>query len=493
MWVNVFANSRGRATFPFPRAVGVAVLTALLALAVLPFAVTPVDAARYRYSPPKAAMVIDGHTGRVLYEHNADAPRYPASLTKVMTLYILFEFLRDRRLDMDTKLTVSAYAAARPPSKLGLKPGSSIKVRDAIRALVTKSANDVAAVIAENLGGSEKEFAALMTRKARELGMKNTTFRNASGLPNSAQKTTARDLIRLGQRMLSDFPTLSQEFRRRYFKYRGRAYRNHNRLLFSYRGTQGIKTGYVRASGFNVLTSVRRGKKHLIGVVMGGRSARERDAWMRRLLDKSWAKAITLDELKRRQRLRVAELPARNPAFRPSSREMTIRKQMIAASEQPQSPFAEQLKRKLAFAGLHSGGVLAQLTPVEHGGDADDVSDGKGGGGDVRSRAAIVMAGDTPETSAVPEKRERRETLAGPYHLQVGAYETEEDAQRRLRMVSGKAGSILQGHPASAVHVELSGRDIYRARFGGFNKTAARSACTKLRRRRIDCMAVAAN
>lgn len=454
------------------------------ALGMLALAPVSAEAGRSHYSPPKAAMVIDAHTGKVLYQHNADAPRYPASITKVMTLYLLFERLREGQMDMDTRLTVSAYAAAKPPSKLGLKAGSTITVRDAIRALVTKSANDVAAVIAENLAGSETKFAALMTAKARSLGMKNTTFRNASGLPDSDQQTTARDLITLGQRISKDFPKLSKEFQRRYFKYRGRVYRNHNRLLSTYKGVDGFKTGFIRASGFNVLTSARRAKKHLIAVVLGGRSARARDARMRKLLDKAWPKAITLDQLKRRQRLAASALPARNPAFRASRREKLIRDQLIAARQNPSQRSVKKLEQRLAdspFAGQLAQYMLAHRSEDMAQGSTDEPG----------QQVAPALKVETAEQPAEAVKEGRG--LAGPYHLQVGAYTTAEDARRRLEAVSKKAGSILQGFPADTVHVELSGRDIYRARFGGFERSKADSACKLLRKRSIDCLVSAAN
>ena len=203
-------------------------------------------------SAVKAAIIVDMNSGKVLYAQSADVSRAPASLTKIMTLYILFAYLRAGKLTYDTDLKVSAHAASQAPTKLGLKPGSTIKTIDAIRALVTKSANDAAATIAENLGGSEENFARMMTQTARNLGMKNTTFRNASGLPNDEQLTTARDMAILATHVINDYPEYYGHFETRYFAYQGRKYRNHNRLLFGYKGTDGIKTGYTRASGFNL-------------------------------------------------------------------------------------------------------------------------------------------------------------------------------------------------------------------------------------------------
>ncbi len=274
---------------------------ALIVCLVAAMAAVPAEAKKKRkrshYSPPQAAMVVDFYSGKILYAQNIDAKRYPASVTKVMTLYLLFEQMRDGHMTRNTKLKVSAKAAARPPSKLGLKPGSTISVSDAMYALVTKSANDVAAVVAENIAGSEAAFARMMTQKARAIGMSKTTFRNASGLPNSAQVTTARDLITLGRRVLKDFPDEAKIFRTRYFEYKGRKYRNHNRLLFSYAGMDGLKTGFTRASGFNLLASCHRDDKHLLAVVLGGRSSRRRNARMRNSSERVLAKGGRLQRL----------------------------------------------------------------------------------------------------------------------------------------------------------------------------------------------------
>ncbi len=254
--------------------------------------IAPVDEASAS-SSIKAAIIVDANTNQILYSRSADELRAPASLTKIMTLYVLFAYLRAGKLTFDTDLVVTPHAAAQAPTKLGLKPGSTIKVIDAIKGLVTKSANDAAACIGENLGGTEANFARMMTQTAHNLGMKNTTFKNASGLPAEGQLTTARDLAILAIHIMHDYPEYYGFFETRYFTYKGRRYRNHNRLLFGYKGTDGIKTGYTRASGFNLTASVKRGDKHLVGVVLGGRTGAQRDAAMRALLDKHWAKAST--------------------------------------------------------------------------------------------------------------------------------------------------------------------------------------------------------
>ncbi len=236
-----------------------------------------------------SSIVIDHATGAVLFEDKADQPAYPASLTKMMTLYLTFEALRAGRIALNTPLFVSSEAAAQPPSKLGLKPGSTIKVDDAIRALTVKSANDVARVVAENLAGSEPRFAQLMTYRARELGMTRTRFVNASGLPDEEQRSTARDMATLARRLISDFPEYYHYFGLPYFVWRGRTLHNHNRLLATYDGMDGLKTGYTRASGYNLAASAVRNGRRLVAVVLGGATSAERNREMVRLLDEGFA------------------------------------------------------------------------------------------------------------------------------------------------------------------------------------------------------------
>jgi D-alanyl-D-alanine carboxypeptidase len=224
-----------------------------------------------------------------LQSSNADDIRYPASLTKIMTLYLAFDALKKGEIKLTDRFTDSKSAADMPPTKLGLLPGETIKVEDAILGLVTKSANDAAAVVAENLAGSESRFAELMTRKAQQLGMTETRFRNASGLPDEDQVTTARDMATLALAVMRDLPEYYSYFSRESFTFRGRTHRNHNHLLSQYEGTDGIKTGYIRASGFNLVASSKRGDTRLIGVVLGGKTARSRDAAMQKLLDRTFA------------------------------------------------------------------------------------------------------------------------------------------------------------------------------------------------------------
>ena len=248
-------------------------------------------AVQQSYNPAFASIIVDANSGATLTATNADGLRFPASLTKIMTLYLLFERLDAGKISLNTEMPVSSHAASQAPTKLGLRPGQTIRVEDAIKGLVTRSANDAAVVIAEFIGGDEDDFAKMMTRKARALGMTRTVYRNASGLPNDDQVTTARDQATLGRAIQERFPRYYRYFATASFNYRGRNIRNHNHLLGKVEGVDGIKTGYTRASGFNLVTNLRRGNRHLVGVVMGGRSGGSRDAIMRNLLAANLEKA----------------------------------------------------------------------------------------------------------------------------------------------------------------------------------------------------------
>ena len=240
-----------------------------------------------------ASFIINENTKRIYHNANADTRNYPASLTKIMTLYLVFDALKSKKISMSSKFKVSKRATRQPPSKLNLSAGSNITVKNAILALVTKSANDVATVIAENLGKSERNFARLMTRKAKKLGMTRTTFRNASGLTNRGQLSTARDMATLGIAIRKNHPKFFKLFKTKSFIYKGIKYTNHNNLLGSYSGTDGIKTGYTNASGFNLVASVERNGQRIIGVVFGGKKARSRDKHMVTLLNKYFKTSLS--------------------------------------------------------------------------------------------------------------------------------------------------------------------------------------------------------
>ncbi|NYZ11632.1 D-alanyl-D-alanine carboxypeptidase [Azospirillum sp. RWY-5-1] len=267
-----------------PRKVAAALFAGMLTLGAVP-------ALAEKY----AAFVMDARTGEVLHQDNADDIRHPASLTKMMTLYLTFEALDSGKLTLDQRLPVSSFAESMAPTKLGVRVGQTLAVEHAILGLVTKSANDAAVVLAEAIGGTESQFAEMMTRRARQLGMRSTVFRNASGLPNDEQVTTARDFAMLGRALVQDHPKYYPYFSRRSFAYGGRNLPNHNRLMSRYDGMDGIKTGYINASGFNLVGSAVRDGRRLVAVVMGGKSAVARDNRMAALLDDAFSRGRRSD------------------------------------------------------------------------------------------------------------------------------------------------------------------------------------------------------
>lgn len=422
----------------------------------------------------KAAIIVDANNNNVLYSQSADVSRSPASLTKIMTLYVLFAYMRAGRFTPDTQLKVSKHAASQSPTKLYLKPGSTIAVKDAIKGLVTKSANDAAAVIAENVGGTEENFARIMTQTARNLGMKNTTYRNASGLPNSEQMTTARDQAILAMHIMQDYPEYYGVFETKYFDYRGRKYRNHNRLLFDYKGTTGIKTGYTRASGFNLTAAVKRGDKHLVGVVLGGQTSSLRNAAMKSLLDKQWSKASSG---KPGATNFIASLlggpqpprPSRKPVFSLASAAVPV-----ATHTPPAAPAAVQ--------PAVAQPAVAQAAPAAQPAVAQPAA-----------QRPIVQASLAP--SLAPNRLSAPSSSASrmdDYHVQVGSYTSPADAQNRLGMVRQRAPQLLDGHLPFTATFQKDDREWYRARFAGFTKSDARSTCEALKRMSLDCIALAA-
>jgi D-alanyl-D-alanine carboxypeptidase len=420
----------------------------LLALALFPAAtVMPVDnaLAKKRSSVPYIAadIVIDMNSGAILHTKEADMPRHPASLTKMMTLYVLFGYLRAGKIAMESDLAVTPFAASQAPTKLGLKPGTTIKVSDAIKALVTQSANDAAVVVAENLAGTEENFARLMTDTGRRIGMKNTIFCNASGLPNEEQVTTARDMAILAAHLIHDYPDYYSVFETRYFTYNGRKYRNHNKLLFVYKGTDGIKTGYTRASGFNLTASVHRGNKHLIAVVLGGRTASQRDAAMQALLNKNFAAASDT---------------------KPSPAQLTA--SLVGA---PPPPLPAVRKPASTLAPANSGPSSASAE------------------GDVAEPDLPLKASLSPSTGKAKSLQ-----YAGAYHVQVGAFMSEADAENRLGMVQQRAVDLLDGHLPFTTSFMKDDQEWYRARFAGFSKDDAQSTCAALKKRSLDCVVMRA-
>ncbi|CBS85960.1 D-alanyl-D-alanine carboxypeptidase family protein [Azospirillum lipoferum] len=378
-----------------------------------------------------AAIVVDARTGQVLIDQDADAIVHPASLTKMMTLYLAFDALEDGRLSLDQQLPVSSFAESMTPTKLGLRAGQTLKVETAILGLVTKSANDAAVVLAEALGGTESRFAEMMTRKARELGMRRTVYRNASGLPNMEQVTTARDYAMLSRALMRDHAKYYPYFSRRNFVYGGRTLANHNHLMSRYEGMDGIKTGYTVASGFNLAASAVRDGRRLVGVVMGGKSAGSRDNKMAALLDQAFG--------------------------RPSR-------------------------------GRDDGPVMASLDTTR-----SDAVDGEGDDDDepvVKARpvrAAVQMAA----IPAAPARESKAARDAGSHWgVQVGAFSSRAAGNKAVSQAVKQAPFILRAAKASVVEAKTGKDTVYRARLTGLDEKDARKACAVLTKHGHHCVAV---
>ena len=465
---------------------GSVVIGLALALCILAMSqVFATEEAQARY----ASIVIDAETSEVLRSRNADIRRYPASLTKMMTLYLLFEAVDNGKLSLDSKLKVSKRAAGQSPSKLGLRAGSTIRVEDAIKALIVKSANDIAVVVAEALGGTEVEFARKMTRKAKALGMSRTTFRNASGLPNRKQRSTARDMARLAQALQQDFPHRYHYFDDQRFRYRGRVHRSPNRLLGRYRGMDGVKTGYIRASGFNLAASAERDGRRVIAVVFGGKTSRSRNAHMANLLDLGFTRIAENDA--KRGRVRYAGIP-RPPGgsglaapalrFKPA----VI---MVAATEPPElvegaaAPPAEPIEiaedpppapqPSPAPAEVVSGPPSPQAPPVKPGSATPTV---------VES----VAAPEPSPSPALAEKVAAASTGGGAWGIQVGAYESVTAAEIAMRRASVRVPLLTDSTATLAPRTNGRGT-LYRARFLGLYKNDAGRACKALRAAPMPC------
>ncbi|MCR9271338.1 MAG: D-alanyl-D-alanine carboxypeptidase family protein [Henriciella sp.] len=277
------------------------ILKSTLAAAAIFAAGTTPQASAEKY----ASIVIDLERDQVLHARHADAPRYPASLTKAMTLYMLFDAMKAGEVQLYEELKVSHAAAKQPPSSLRLRAGNTITTKDAINALITKSANDVAVVVAERLGGTEQRFATLMTAKARSMGMESTTFKNASGLPNSQQLSTARDMAVLAERLLEDHADYYGYFSNKKFSWGRATYKNHNRLIGKVEGVDGIKTGYTRASGFNLMTSAKRRGRRVVAIMFGGSTARSRDQHVSDLIEAAY-KSFEPADITPEQQLRLS-------------------------------------------------------------------------------------------------------------------------------------------------------------------------------------------
>ncbi|MGH6636508.1 MAG: D-alanyl-D-alanine carboxypeptidase family protein [Gammaproteobacteria bacterium] len=429
-----------------------------------------------------ATVVVDAQSGRVLREVNADERNYPASLTKMMTLYLVFEALEDGRLLLEDRVRVSRHAANMVPTRLGLKTGQRIRVEDAILALVTRSANDAAVVLAEALGETESQFARIMTGKAQWLGMSDTVFRNASGLPDKGQISTARNMATLARALLRDFPQYYRYFSTRAFAYKGRRYHNHNALLSAYPGADGIKTGYTRASGYNLVASATRDGYRLIAVVLGGKGARSRDRQTMHLLDQGFRQLSALSPPT------TDKWAVTDPAKRSSRRyattiavsESQTKALLVGSGDQepldlgPSSPPDQTPRPRLALATENrpfSG--TSQSTAVPDRGEKDHLNS---------AARPTPLTGPATDRHAVP--------VVGPYGVQVGAYydfanarRVALDAARRIPQTLGNARVWVTPSPGAR-------RSIFLARLIGLSRENAERACAELKAVQRPCHTV---
>ena len=432
-----------------------------------------------------AALVVDGETGKVLYARNAAAERHPASLTKMMTLYLLFDALKRGQITLATPLTFSSHAASQRPTKLHVSVGDTIQVDDAIRAIVVRSANDVAAAVAEALGGTESHFAEMMTAKARALGMRDTFFHNASGLPDPMQITTASDMATLARHLAYDYPEYFHYFSARDFTYRGYRYAGHDNLLGRYKGADGIKTGYTGASGFNLVSSVVRDNSHVIGVVMGGRTAQRRDKEMIRLLDATFAKVERNPTLVARAVVPWLKMAQNTVSYAPGG-------------------YAQP-----GFAALP--GARGTVSDADDEDSAESRYDDEGDTSDVVTAPApapprpVVVASYQPQSirPTVPKPALRpqvRESDIGgsPLHslnnhdwtIQIGAFADLTQARAQLATYAEKSMDVLgQAQRIVVPFQSIDGQLLYRARFGPFLEREARQVCARLTERGQTCFA----
>lgn len=485
-------------------------------------------------NPRYAGIVIDANTHEVLYAENADARRYPASLTKMMTLYMLFEALEEQRFTLNSPLSVSATAAAKPATKLWLKAGSTLPVETAIEALVVRSANDVATVVAESMGGTESQFAQMMTTKARDLGMHNTTFRNASGLPDSRQVTTARDMAMLSRRLMLDFPQYYHYFSLQSFTWRGKTVRGHNRLLASYPGADGLKTGFIRASGFNVATSAVRGNRRILSVVMGGYSSASRNKHMANLLDRGFLRASLSDGNGWMANTSISNdqllVPGVEPAVptrqllavntsRPQVNAPTVSAVQQQTYQRTEPSRAEVVSRPSVVASRQR--VSNEITPAVASRNSVKVDSQELTAWSDTPASSVATASANTSTpaparvdeplvvEASPAAREVQTKVApavaqvsepvlsassatmagGQWGVQVGAFSSI-DSARDLAVRAARAAEVAEEQVALP---QVVGASVYRARLMDMGEGQARNACQRLQATGMDCMVVQAS
>jgi D-alanyl-D-alanine carboxypeptidase len=463
-----------------------ALVLSLLALASLGGA--PAEA-----RPVQATILVDIATGEVLQASNADTSTYPASLTKMMTLYLLFEAMQDGRVKLTDTITFSKYAAGMAATNLNVDKGDRISVETAILALVVRSANDVATAIGEHLGGTETGFARLMTNKAQMLGMTRTTFRNANGLPDPKQRTTARDMATLSVALIRDYPQYYGYFKRTSFKYRGVTFRGHNKLLKTFAGYDGIKTGYIRASGFNLASSAERDGRRLVVVVLGGTSPSMRDRKVADLLSTGFKTQHGTGTLLAAKAPAGGKVKAAAPAPADSVVEDVIATFLVkpaqaAMTESQSAADRLALARLKGFAPMLKPGtgpkmtkpaatpVLASVAPF-----APMLKPGTGPKV-IKLAEAPALAPDSQATTVVWKPD-------GDYGIQVGAYSKYNAAQKAAQTATDTESKLLaEARIIIDTQKMNNGSKLYRARVAGLTKTDAQTACRNLKAKRTDCL-----
>lgn len=443
---------------------------------------TPISDA---YATKNASLVIDANSGKVLHADDASEQRYPASLTKLMTLYMTFDALRTGQLRLDTVLVASEKAASMPSTNLRMKAGDKITVRDAIKALVVRSANDVAVILAERLAGSEYNFARRMTAVARHLGMKNTTFKNASGLPNRQQISTARDMAVLALALRRHYPEYYPYFRTTTFKYKGQKYTSHNKAMRRINGADGLKTGYIRASGFNLVTSATRHGKSVVAVVLGGSSSKQRDDKMVKLVERTFAR-MNLQSNRRQFVLNSDPVPRQKP------------QELIALAQQEKQHAANKIPPQYAsFEAKPAVAAPKQYIKFDFGGD--------------EGLEGQQFTPPSPEKSAYDEeikafqKQQRGQFMPISYQpsdnnspfnvkprnewgVQVGAYKESREALVAASNAASIAPKLLNN---ATIHVtdkqKVNNEILYRARLANMTKSQAKEACALLEASNTAC------
>ena len=435
-----------------------------------------------------SAIVVDAKTGKVLYSSDANGRRYPASLTKMMTLYLTFEAMAKGRISKNTPVPFSAKAAAEPPTKLGVKAGGAVSVETAILSMVTKSANDSATALGELLGGSESNFARMMTAKARQLGMDGTVFRNANGLPDPGQFTTAHDMAMLGIALREHYPQYYGYFSQRSFLYGRQRINGHNRLLGRIKGVDGIKTGYTRASGFNLVSSVSDGNRRLVAVVMGGTSGRSRDNQMAGLINAYMPRASTRgggaliakaggdNPIKALAKVLLPKHDAPTPDDKPM-----VEDDAVASNDDPTSA-DEQSAGEQTVAAVEESAPVVKTRKVK----TVIVTAPK-------VETAQMVAAYAEPTPASPPAVDPVNTASVPsgWAVQVASSPKQSEAQAFLDKTAKQAPKILASASGFTVAFDKDGETYYRARFCGFgSKDAAWNACNALKKKKITCYAV---